>query len=371
MSGSPEGPWSNNPNAPQIPYVLYVAEKSLLAGLILGAVFYGVVIVLFIQCIVALLNPADYSRRGIKWGLVAIVMAIFSCVTICTAINLDFLSKTFIDDRDFSAANAAAPGPLGYQFYVNSFAINVFSNFLFYLNNWLADGLLLFRCYVIYSMNPWVTVLPCLMYLASIALGITITYYESLNLDPDAWNTIFSKFGVTYYAISFSLTALLTLLIITRLILHKRLMRKVMGPQATSITIYKTIATMLVESYALYAINFALFLGPLGAKSLIGSIFLPLLPDTQAIAPFLITLRIAKQTAMTTNGPVSAVPDSIRFRSDEGTAGVDDTLTNGYPLTSFDSKGEESPVESGTEVGLSVEEARVLTGSEANGSWKV
>lgn len=34
-------PWSYNPNAPQIPYVLYFAEKSYFAGAYLGAIFYG------------------------------------------------------------------------------------------------------------------------------------------------------------------------------------------------------------------------------------------------------------------------------------------------------------------------------------------
>jgi hypothetical protein len=34
-------PWSNNPNAPQIPYSLYFAEKANFAGLLIGAIFYG------------------------------------------------------------------------------------------------------------------------------------------------------------------------------------------------------------------------------------------------------------------------------------------------------------------------------------------
>lgn len=34
-------PWSNDPNAPQIPYELYVIEKAYFAGCLLGAMFYG------------------------------------------------------------------------------------------------------------------------------------------------------------------------------------------------------------------------------------------------------------------------------------------------------------------------------------------
>ena len=41
MSVAGEDQWSNGPNAPQIPYLLYFAEKSYFAGSSLGAIFYG------------------------------------------------------------------------------------------------------------------------------------------------------------------------------------------------------------------------------------------------------------------------------------------------------------------------------------------
>lgn len=34
-------PWSDNPYAPQIPYSLYFAEKTNFAGVLIGAIFYG------------------------------------------------------------------------------------------------------------------------------------------------------------------------------------------------------------------------------------------------------------------------------------------------------------------------------------------
>lgn len=33
--------WSDNPNAPRIPYLLYVDEKSYFAGFLVGAILYG------------------------------------------------------------------------------------------------------------------------------------------------------------------------------------------------------------------------------------------------------------------------------------------------------------------------------------------
>lgn len=41
MSDSSEKSWSDSPNAPQVPYSLYLTEKEAFAGQLLGAMFYG------------------------------------------------------------------------------------------------------------------------------------------------------------------------------------------------------------------------------------------------------------------------------------------------------------------------------------------
>lgn len=41
MPGPSKNPWSNSPNAPQIPYEEYFQEKTILAGLLIGAISYG------------------------------------------------------------------------------------------------------------------------------------------------------------------------------------------------------------------------------------------------------------------------------------------------------------------------------------------
>jgi len=41
MSDSQDKPWSDNPNAPQIPYYLYFEEKADFAGVLIGSILYG------------------------------------------------------------------------------------------------------------------------------------------------------------------------------------------------------------------------------------------------------------------------------------------------------------------------------------------
>ena len=41
MSNTQTKPWSDNPNAPKIPYGVYFAEKADFIGLFLSAILYG------------------------------------------------------------------------------------------------------------------------------------------------------------------------------------------------------------------------------------------------------------------------------------------------------------------------------------------
>lgn len=91
----------------------------------------------------ALLSSVNRTSERLKWGLAAHTVAMFSFVTIFTAINLDIQSISYIDNRDFPGDDfMLPPGPLGYQFLIYSKAISVVPNVMFYLNTCLADGLL-------------------------------------------------------------------------------------------------------------------------------------------------------------------------------------------------------------------------------------
>ena len=166
MSDSQEQPWSDNPNAPKIPYRIYFDEKANFAGHLLTSILYGtpdtplpiplsvrahsvcsifpgIVIVLFFKCIAALFNPVHRRGEPIKWGLVSYVIVMFSLGTIQTAIRLHILSISYIDDRKFHGfPGEIPPGPFAYQWLVYSQPIGAPPAVLLTLSNWLADGLL-------------------------------------------------------------------------------------------------------------------------------------------------------------------------------------------------------------------------------------
>ena len=104
----------------------------------------GIAVALFFQCIGALINPVNTTRKSVKWGLAAHTTALFLFLTARITIDQYTASTEYIDNRDFSDADELfPPGPIGYD--VALFTIGPFGNVypaLFPLNQWLADGLL-------------------------------------------------------------------------------------------------------------------------------------------------------------------------------------------------------------------------------------
>jgi len=168
MSDSQEQPWSNNPNAPKIPHLVYLAEKNLFAGTLISAILYGthkqppstrpfvhahnffirsilgILTVLFFKCMAALFNPIYRRGEGIKWGLVSYTVIMFSLATVHLTTDLHALSISYIDNRDFAGSFEGEElyGPYAYQEAINYKAIAIIPGVAFRLNNWLADGLL-------------------------------------------------------------------------------------------------------------------------------------------------------------------------------------------------------------------------------------
>ena len=152
----------------------------------------GIAIMVFFRCITGLFDPEHRRGQRVKWGLVSYTMVMFSILTALTAMSSVTLSISFIDNRQFTGVEGVVPpGPFGYVLFISPMAISFLTNAMAILNNWLADGLLvsslfdhalthpcvspqllsqLYRCYVIYSMNLWVIVFPCLIYLGSVGV---------------------------------------------------------------------------------------------------------------------------------------------------------------------------------------------------------
>ena len=98
---------------------------------------------LVFKCVAALLDPVNRKGERIKWGLVFYTVAMLSIVTTQIAIDLHIQSIAYIDNREFPGIEAQVPpGPIGYQILISPKALPTLSRVTFFLNAWLADGLL-------------------------------------------------------------------------------------------------------------------------------------------------------------------------------------------------------------------------------------
>jgi hypothetical protein len=90
----------------------------------------------------ALLNPVNDIRGGIKWGLVAHTVAMFSFLTLPIAVDLNDRSNCYINERNYPGDDEIPPGPFGAMSLINIEGLHLAYAAMFPLNQWLADGLL-------------------------------------------------------------------------------------------------------------------------------------------------------------------------------------------------------------------------------------
>lgn len=123
-------------------------------------------------------------------------------------------------------------------------------------------------------------------------MGIMLIYYQASQPDSGNWSSVALTFNYPFFTISLSLIVLLTLMIVIRLVLHIKDIRDDAGVSSGAA---KWCLTVLIESSALYAVTFILFIGPWGAKSRVADIFFPILAETQVRTVFMFLGPIAIQ----------------------------------------------------------------------------
>lgn len=108
---------------------------------------------------------------------------------------------------------------------------------------------------------------------------------EDVRPGSIAWSyrTIVSS-GLPYYSISLSLNALLTVMIIYRLVARNGKDRNTMENLTRTIGLYKAVVTMFVESLFLYLIAGLLFIGTWNAKNFLANFFSQMLVAIQVRA---------------------------------------------------------------------------------------
>jgi len=269
-------------------------EKTWLAGMILSGVAYGVVLTLFILSFVQLVRTTTKKNLKKKLPLLIYISLIFLFGTLIVGAGAKFTQLSFIDGRLFPG------GPSAFEQAQFSIPIDEIANVSYVLATWLADGMVVWRCMIIYRScryPSWLVMgIPFLAYLGSITIGV-LWLIQISTLNP--WTATTLNFTAPYFWLSLGLNITMTCAITGRLLFYRWRISSVLGSRHGSQ--YTSVAAMIVESAFLYSAFALLFLVPFSLNHPIQNTFIQMLGEVQIIAPLLITYRVAYGQAWSSN----------------------------------------------------------------------
>ncbi|KAJ3574045.1 hypothetical protein NP233_g2016 [Leucocoprinus birnbaumii] len=238
-------------------------ERTIIDGLFLGAIAYGVHLTLFIWCMGILIQKKRSTR---DYGLMVYAILLFIMGNIGNGTNIKVGEDTFVNFRNF-------PGGPNAYFATGGGPVGLTCNVIYIINTWFQDVFLLYRFWMFFArFGWWWTILPNLMFLASFTLSLLLIIMLCVP-GTTLWSTISINLGHSLL-VNF----------------HRSDCRRygLTGSGAE----YISLTAILVESAALYSINGIILVVSYGINSPIQNLALPVLGQTQSIAPLLIILRV-------------------------------------------------------------------------------
>ncbi|KAL1748534.1 hypothetical protein HDZ31DRAFT_6941, partial [Schizophyllum fasciatum] len=270
---------------------LLMADRTNFIGAILGGGAWGVLLAvsfMTVQALVACMSPRSRASPAHALPLLAFVVAMFACGTVNYAANTDISRRMFVDNRLYPS------GPSAFLMRHYDDRINILGNASYVVANFLANALLLYRCFVVWAKRWWIILLPGCVYLASTTMSILLLYQTS-QPTQSLWLNI--NIGLVYFSLSLAVNLLLTLLIVGRLLAMRKRVQKMPGAQNAHT--YTSVAALIIESAAPYALTNLVFTVAYGLGSPGANVLLPILPHIMCTSSMLIILRVASGRAWT------------------------------------------------------------------------
>ncbi|KAF8194586.1 hypothetical protein BJ912DRAFT_176906 [Pholiota molesta] len=269
-------------------------EQYILIGVMISLAAYGIAFVLFVQSINALRQASIAYPMTSRKTFFAYTIIMFLIGTAYIMTNTSYKVLAYTTHRNFPG------GPVNWVNVNYSSPTTLASNIFAVISSWGADGLLLYRCFIIYSNSlravRIVLILPIILFIGELASGLLLIIQVS-HSPATIWNSV--NLALPYFALAAACNVTITLTIATPLLLHRRSLRKTFGRNNDYSKPYTSAAAILVESSAVYAIVAVVFIGFYARNNPISHLFLSTLCQVQVIAPFLIIPRVARKRAWT------------------------------------------------------------------------
>jgi len=302
-------------------------SKETLARLIFSSsaivlLMYGIYFTLTLICIHFLLG-----NRTRNWVILSYTIATFLVTTIFLVASTKYVELIFIE---------SAIDPLKTATLLSR--LDLLQQVTYSIKIWLADSLLIYRLWVIWTGKYAVVIAPSIFFTGSFAAGVAgLALFNHADKASAVVNL-----GVAFHSCSIALNVLATSLIAGKLLYQRHLVRKISQSHGGP---YLSLTAVFAESGAIYSITGLVYIPLYATSSPYIYPFAALLEAASGIAPALIILRIALGVAVsrqdeTTRRPVS---DMQFKRNDESRSAVEFSgLTTSVGSSDARSSGEKA-----------------------------
>nr|GAT60887.1 predicted protein [Mycena chlorophos] len=257
-----------------------------------AAILYGLQLSLYFQSVYYLKIGMNKDTQKANAFYIVFSTVLLILLTLATAANLWFGEAIWIEHRDVEG------GPMAY-FSENIAAFyNTLGTAADVTANVLGDGLMLARCFMFWKHMKVVMIIPTLVYLGSVAMGITTTIQSGLP-NGDLFKGVTVNFGISWLSLTITFNILVTAMIVGRLLWLQNKMSSVLSIEVSKR--YTGLLAVLVESalpFTLLGIAYlALYVRDLPESLALGDIW----GTFVVISPQLIILRVAMGAGWTQN----------------------------------------------------------------------
>ncbi|TFY62667.1 hypothetical protein EVG20_g6619 [Dentipellis fragilis] len=213
-------------------------ERASYIGNAVGIVLYGFQILMYSQSVTFLLAEGSSHRKMhrffVVYGGVLLVL-----LTVVVVKNLVFGEEAWIEHR------AEMDPAVFIADHTSAWWYNTLGSVAVVITNFMSDGLLLYRTYIIWGSRPRVIVLPAFMFLAALAMAMAYTVDSSLpGSSPYTRRSV--QFAIAWVSLSASVNVILTSLISVRLLMMRNVVRSILPAQVGAK--YTSIVAIFVES---------------------------------------------------------------------------------------------------------------------------
>ncbi|KAH7873978.1 uncharacterized protein C8R40DRAFT_1110676 [Lentinula edodes] len=268
------------------------SDQATFLGMGFEALAYGIYTLLFFTSL-AVLTWRTPALNASKKPMFAATIFMFSLATVHFSLNFNNVYQglmvkptAHISDETHLLAGA---------------------DMIFSISDFCSQLILIYRCYLVWSRNPWVIVLPILISCASVACGIGLIGLV-LTISPNAPQApaAIVPIGTAAFSMSLCLNFIVSALIVGRIWYITGLNREIKTDSAI-----RRASAIIIESGLLFLAAQLVFVVLFAIKHPAQAIVEPIATQIYGISPTLIIVRVGMGS---TFEPTALPESSLRFR---------------------------------------------------------